>query len=105
MVMNLNTNKIKKFFIVNAILVVVLYLIPIEGNKILENLCLIKNIFGVECPGCGMTRAFLSILHFDFDAAIAYNWKCIFVFPIVVILYLYFWYQYMKKEEVNNVKN
>lgn len=95
--MSLNTNKIALFFILNVILVVFLYMIPIEGNAVLENLCLIKNIFGVECPGCGMTRAFLSILHLDFEAAIAYNWKCVFVFPLTVFLYLYFWFKYIKK--------
>jgi len=93
--MNLKTKKIILFFIVNAILVILLYLIPLEGNKVLENLCIFKNIFGIECPGCGMTRAFLSILHFEFDKAIAYNWKCVFVFPLTVIIYLYFWYKYV----------
>ena len=95
MAMNLKTKKITLFFIVNAILVILLYLIPLEGNKVLENLCIFKNIFGIECPGCGMTRAFLSILHFEFHKAIAYNWKCVFVFPLTVIIYLYFWYKYV----------
>jgi len=94
--MNLKINKIILFLIINAILLIFLYMIPIEGNKILENLCIFKAIFGIECPGCGMTRAFLSILHFDFNMAIAYNWKCVFVFPLTVILYLYCWYKYIK---------
>lgn len=28
--------------------------------------CLFKTVTGISCPACGMTRAFLSILHFDF---------------------------------------
>lgn len=37
------------------------------------SLCPIKNIFGISCFGCGMTRGFISILHFDFKAAFEYN--------------------------------
>ena len=35
--------------------------------------CPIKQIFGVNCPGCGMTRAFLSALRLDFCAAFHYH--------------------------------
>lgn len=31
--------------------------------------CPINRFFGVECPGCGMTRAFLSALQLDFRSA------------------------------------
>ena len=27
--------------------------------------CFIKNNFGMDCPGCGMQRAFISLLHGD----------------------------------------
>ena len=37
------------------------------------SLCPIKNIFGVSCFGCGMTRGFISILNFDFKSAFEYN--------------------------------
>ena len=37
------------------------------------SLCPIKNIFGISCFGCGMTRGFISILNFDFITAIKYN--------------------------------
>lgn len=36
-------------------------------------LCPIKNLFGVSCPGCGLTRGFISVLKFDFSAATDYN--------------------------------
>ena len=32
-------------------------------------LCLFKNIFGVPCPGCGLTRGFIAILHLNFKEA------------------------------------
>lgn len=37
------------------------------------SICPIKNIFNVSCFGCGMTRAFISILKLDFTSAFYYN--------------------------------
>lgn len=85
------------FIIINIILIIALYSIPVENNKILENLCLYKAIFGIECWNCGMTRAFLSVLHLDFQTAMEYNRNVIFVFPITVITYLFSWYKYIIK--------
>lgn len=66
-----------------------LYLVPkqyIFDNE--HTLCLIKNIFGTECYGCGITRALFSILYFDIRSAIGYNPLVIFVFPIMVYLWI-----------------
>ena len=49
-------------------------------------LCLVKNILGVDCPGCGMMRGFISILRLDFPSAIHYNILSIPVF-VGVLLY------------------
>lgn len=35
--------------------------------------CPIKFVTGVSCPGCGMTRAWLSVLRLDFAAAFYYH--------------------------------
>ena len=37
------------------------------------SVCPVKNLFGFSCFGCGLTRGFVSILHFDFRSAIKYN--------------------------------
>lgn len=86
--------RILKFFIINIILIVIIYCIPIEKA---DNLCIFKKITGRECWNCGMTRAFLSILHFRFKEAIIYNYKVIIVFPLTITLYLYTWFNYMKR--------
>lgn len=96
--MRLKTNKIILFIIVNIILIVLLYSIPIKDNTLLEKLCIYKQISGRECWNCGMTRAFLSTLHGDFENAITYNSKVIFVFPLTIYAYLYSWYKFIIKE-------
>lgn len=48
--------------------------------------CPVKMIFGIPCPGCGMTRAFLSFVRLDFKKAFDYHP----LFPIVFIELVYF---------------
>ena len=35
--------------------------------------CPIKYYLGISCPGCGMTRAWLAVLHLDFVGAFAFH--------------------------------
>lgn len=47
--------------------------------------CVFKVLFGIPCPGCGMTRALFALLRGDLAAAFKYN-AVIFLMPYV------FWY-------------
>lgn len=38
-----------------------------------DSICMIYNITGLECPTCGVTRAFSSIMHFQFKNAFNFN--------------------------------
>lgn len=67
----------------------------------MESICIYKKITGKECFNCGMTRAFLSVLHLKFKDAIKYNWKVVIIFPYTVIIYVYSWYKYIIKEKNN----
>ena len=87
--------KLMIFFLINIILFLILFLIPINDNSF--SICLFKNITGKECFNCGMTRAFLSIVHLDFKQAIGYNKNVVIIFPMTVIIYLYSWYRYIYK--------
>lgn len=60
-------NRIKNFIIL-AILIIFLYAI-----SILPVTCFFKSVTGIYCPACGMTRAFTSILNFNFLDAIYFN--------------------------------
>lgn len=99
MVMKLKT-KIIFFTILNFILLIILYNIPIN-NEILTKICLIKNITGKECLNCGMTRAFLSVLHLDFKNAYQYNSNVIIVFPLTFFIYLFSWYKFISLKGEN----
>lgn len=48
--------------------------------------CLFKSLFGIRCPGCGLTRSFRSILNLDFYSAFNYNILGIPLFIIGVVI-------------------
>lgn len=95
------TTKIILFIITNIILLTALYIIP-TNSTLLENLCIYKLILGKECWNCGMTRAFLAMLHLDFNTALSYNNKVVIVFPMAIVIYLNTWYKYIKKGQEQN---
>ena len=50
--------------------------------------CPIWYLFGIPCFGCGMTRATMSLLHFNFAQALSYH-PLVFLMPIFLSLYIY----------------
>lgn len=50
--------------------------------------CPIKFVTGVSCAGCGMTRAWLCLLHLDIQGAFYYH-PLFFLPPIVVTVFLF----------------
>lgn len=64
--------------IIFILIILVTYLIYylFTGNGIP---CIFKKLTGLYCPGCGITRMFLSLLRFDIYQAFRYN-------PLVFIL-------------------
>jgi hypothetical protein len=75
------------YFWVILILPVLLYFVPVERLNEQHTICLFKNIFGVECWGCGITRAVLCTLQFDFTTAFCYNKLIVIVFPLLVYVW------------------
>ena len=64
--------------------VVVLYVI-LESFGVT---CPIKYITGISCAGCGMSRAWISLLHFNIHDAFMYH-PLFFLPPVVVIAMFY----------------
>ena len=66
------------------ILPIILFFIPLEWLNKQHSICLIKNIFGIECFGCGITRAIIAGVQLDFTKAMEYNKMVIFVLPLFI---------------------
>ncbi len=49
--------------------------------------CPLKELFDIDCAGCGVTRMILSILKFDFYQAFRFN-PCMFILLILFIVYV-----------------
>ncbi|HEX5597681.1 MAG TPA: DUF2752 domain-containing protein [Micromonosporaceae bacterium] len=60
---------------------------PASANADALPSCLLKLTTGLDCPGCGGTRAFWYILHGDLGAAARHH--LLFVFALPFLLYLY----------------
>lgn len=80
------------FAILVFVLPIFLYFIPVDWLNKQHTICLFKNIFGIDCYGCGITRATLSALQFDFVNAYHYNKMIVVVFPLLI----YVWFKQIR---------
>ena len=69
---------------------VLFYLFEIDFINYLPtiSLCPFHAITGLECPGCGMTRAMISLGQLKLGAAIGYN---LFSIPLLMLMIFYMW--------------
>lgn len=74
------------FFLLLGVLLLSILIPPFHEGRF--SICLFKNVFGIPCPGCGMTRAFLFLGHGDIYGAIRLNPNSLLAFSIVVSLWL-----------------
>jgi len=57
-----------------------------EGTGIeLPEMCSFHRATGLDCPGCGMTRSFISLAHGELRAAARYHPLGLLLFPLVVL--------------------
>ena len=61
--------------------------------------CIWKSIFGIHCPGCGLTTAFISLIELNFKNAFETNWL---IFIIVPFGIYYMIQDYVKFQEKYN---
>jgi hypothetical protein len=47
--------------------------------------CFFKKLTGLNCPGCGSSRALHQLMHGDVLAAIDYNFLLVIFLPVVII--------------------
>ena len=53
-----------------------------------QSVCFSVMLFNVECYGCGMTRAVMHFIHFNFAEAMAFNKLVILVLPLLILGWL-----------------
>lgn len=69
--LEITKKQIKKYYIL--IIVGILYLLFFKLFLPHRSNCIFKNITGLPCPGCGLTRSFLSLFKFDIKSAFYYH--------------------------------
>lgn len=65
-----------------------LLVLPADYFDTGQTICPSKRLFNIDCPGCGMTRASMHLIHFDFDSAVYYNALCFVVVPILAFFWI-----------------
>ena len=78
------------FFVFLLSVPICLIALPVNYFDEGDSLCLSIMLFGKECYGCGMTRAIMHIIHFDFQSAFDFNRLSFVVFPLLVMLWMKF---------------
>ena len=66
---------------VTACIYIIFYLTEAE--------CPIKYLFGISCPGCGMSRALICAIHLDLASAFYYHPHWFALLPVLVILIIF----------------
>lgn len=81
--------KIALFLIVPAVLI----LLPADYFDQRESICLSVRLLNMECPGCGITRACMHLIHLDFYEAWKFNKLSYLVMPLSSLLWLKYFLQ------------
>lgn len=61
--------------------------------------CVFKSVFGIPCPGCGLTRGFRSLFRGDIVSAFSYNILTIPIFLFFVVLIILFVFDIFEKSD------
>lgn len=59
--------------------------------------CMFYEIFGLSCPGCGISRMLFSLLRLDIRAAFRYNAGILTALPVMAVLFIWLCIQYVRK--------
>lgn len=72
-------------------------MLPVDFFDNGNSICLSKTLAGMECYACGMTRAVMHFIHFDFQEAWDYNKLSFIVVPMLIPLWAKAFYELNKK--------
>lgn len=97
----INILKKKAKFIIPILIVFFSYAVLVPYFFKGYSTCLLKELVGIPCPGCGMTRAYLSLLRLDFKKAFYFHplfWTIPFIVIMIVFQEISFWNRLYKNK-------
>jgi hypothetical protein len=71
--------------VIAVLTLLALYAVPPEVLAAGPAVCLFRRSFGIECLGCGMTRAVSAAVHLDFARAMDLNRMAAIVLPVLLV--------------------
>ena len=81
---NADKRRLNRIEVITSVAAVVVLYVILESFGVT---CPIKYITGISCAGCGMSRAWIALLHFNIHEAFMYH-RLFFLPPVVVIVML-----------------
>lgn|SRR5574344_220749 len=66
--------------------------------------CVFHLVTGFKCPGCGISRMCLSILHLDFKKAFHYNQMIFILLPVFIVVVITQIVRYIKYNQTKTTK-
>lgn len=81
---NADKRRLNRIEVITSVAAVVVLYVILESFGVT---CPIKYITGISCAGCGMSRAWIALLHFNIHEAFTYH-PLFFLPPVVVIVML-----------------
>lgn len=81
---NADKRRLNRIEVITSVAAVVVLYVILESFGVT---CPIKYITGISCAGCGMSRAWIALLHFNIHEAFMYH-PLFFMPPVVVIVML-----------------
>lgn len=70
---------------------------PQEWFNSSRDICLSQILLNKTCPGCGLTRATISITQFRFQDAWQLNKLSFIIYPFLVMIYFHVWGRLLNK--------
>lgn len=81
---NADKRRLNRIEVITSVTAVIVLYVILESFGVT---CPIKYITGISCAGCGMSRAWIALLHFNIHEAFMYH-PLFFLPPVVVIVML-----------------
>lgn len=84
------------WFLILVIIPIILLFLPADYFDEGQSICLSVLLANTECFGCGMTRAIMHLIHFEFDSAWSFNKISFIVLPLTVFVLISELIKYLK---------